>query len=133
MHDLVLSTKTFVKDVQITTSKVDLILLERLEKIRKINVNEINPDDLAFTKRASTLTVEEKTLANYNFKNRSRQAQGVGMLAMGVGAAFFTFWPFFGTKLAENTTDTSTSDARVDLLLKLDQHLENFCALPPKA
>ncbi|KAF2771979.1 hypothetical protein EJ03DRAFT_12297 [Teratosphaeria nubilosa] len=36
LHDLVLSTKTFVKDVQITTSKVDYILLERLDKIRKI-------------------------------------------------------------------------------------------------
>ena len=36
LHDLVLTTKTFVKDVQITTSKVDYILLERLSKIRKI-------------------------------------------------------------------------------------------------
>lgn len=36
LHDLVLSTKNFVKDVQITTSKVDYILLERLDKIRKI-------------------------------------------------------------------------------------------------
>ena len=36
MHDLVMTTKNFVKDVQITTSKVDYILLERLDKIRKI-------------------------------------------------------------------------------------------------
>jgi hypothetical protein len=36
LHELVMSTKTFVKDVQITTSKVDYILLERLDKIRKI-------------------------------------------------------------------------------------------------
>lgn len=36
LHDLVMTTKTFVKDVQITTSKVDYILLERLDKIRKI-------------------------------------------------------------------------------------------------
>ncbi|EMC96659.1 hypothetical protein BAUCODRAFT_69566 [Baudoinia panamericana UAMH 10762] len=36
LHDLVLSTKTFVKDVQITTSKVDYILLDRLDKIRRI-------------------------------------------------------------------------------------------------
>lgn len=36
LHDLVLTTKTFVKDVAITTSKVDYILLERLDKIRKI-------------------------------------------------------------------------------------------------
>ncbi|SMR59186.1 unnamed protein product [Zymoseptoria tritici ST99CH_1E4] len=36
LHDLVLNCKTFVKDVQITTSKVDYILLERLDKIRKI-------------------------------------------------------------------------------------------------
>lgn len=36
LHDHVLSTKTFVKDVQITTSKVDYILLERLDKIRRI-------------------------------------------------------------------------------------------------
>ncbi len=36
LHDLVLHTKNFVKDVQITTSKVDYILLERLDKIRKI-------------------------------------------------------------------------------------------------
>ena len=35
-HDLVMTTKNFVKDVQITTSKVDYILLERLDKIRKI-------------------------------------------------------------------------------------------------
>jgi hypothetical protein len=36
LHDLVLHTKNFVKDVQITMSKVDYILLERLDKIRKI-------------------------------------------------------------------------------------------------
>lgn len=36
LHDLVLGTKTFMKDVQITTSKVDYILLERLDKIKKI-------------------------------------------------------------------------------------------------
>ena len=36
LHDLVLSSKNFVKDVQVTTSKVDCILLERLDKIRKI-------------------------------------------------------------------------------------------------
>ncbi|KAK5156188.1 hypothetical protein LTS14_005075 [Recurvomyces mirabilis] len=36
LHELVMLTKTFVKDVQITTSKVDYILLERLDKIRKI-------------------------------------------------------------------------------------------------
>ncbi|KAF2213322.1 hypothetical protein CERZMDRAFT_96981 [Cercospora zeae-maydis SCOH1-5] len=36
LNDLVQGTKTFVKDVQITTSKVDSILLERLDKIRKI-------------------------------------------------------------------------------------------------
>lgn len=36
LHDLVMTTKTFVKDVQITTSKVDCLLLERLDKIRKI-------------------------------------------------------------------------------------------------
>ena len=36
IHDLVMSTKTFGKDVHITTSKVDYILLERLDKIRKI-------------------------------------------------------------------------------------------------
>lgn len=36
LHELVMATKTFVKDVQITTSKVDYILLERLDKIRKI-------------------------------------------------------------------------------------------------
>ncbi|KAK5112271.1 hypothetical protein LTR62_004432 [Meristemomyces frigidus] len=36
LHDLVVSTKTFIKDVQITTSKVDYILLERLDKIRRI-------------------------------------------------------------------------------------------------
>jgi hypothetical protein len=36
LHEQVMATKTFVKDVQITTSKVDYILLERLDKIRKI-------------------------------------------------------------------------------------------------
>ena len=36
LEELVMTTKTFVKDVQITTSKVDNILLERLDKIRKI-------------------------------------------------------------------------------------------------
>ncbi|WPG97657.1 Hypothetical protein R9X50_00043700 [Acrodontium crateriforme] len=36
LHDLVINTKTFVKDVHITPSKVDYILLERLDKIRKI-------------------------------------------------------------------------------------------------
>lgn len=36
LHDLVVGTKTFVKDVLVTASKVDYILLERLDKIRKI-------------------------------------------------------------------------------------------------
>lgn len=36
LHDLVLSTKSFVKDVVITPNKIDNILLERLDKIRKI-------------------------------------------------------------------------------------------------
>lgn len=36
LHELVMTTKTFVKDVVITASKVDYILLERLDKIRKI-------------------------------------------------------------------------------------------------
>jgi hypothetical protein len=36
LHDLVMTTKTFVKDVHVTTCKVDYILLERLDKIRKI-------------------------------------------------------------------------------------------------
>lgn len=36
LYELVATTKTFVKDVAITTSKVDYILLERLDKIRKI-------------------------------------------------------------------------------------------------
>nr|POE94594.1 meiotically up-regulated gene 60 protein [Quercus suber] len=36
LHDLVMTTKTFVKEVHVTTSKVDYILLERLDKIRKI-------------------------------------------------------------------------------------------------
>ena len=36
LHELVMTTKTFVKDAAITTSKVDCILLERLDKIRKI-------------------------------------------------------------------------------------------------
>jgi len=36
LHELVMTTKTFVKDVAITTSKVDYVLLERLDKIKKI-------------------------------------------------------------------------------------------------
>ncbi|KAL2352471.1 hypothetical protein BJ546DRAFT_210609 [Cryomyces antarcticus] len=36
IHDLVIGTKTFVKDVHVTNNKLDSILLERLDKIRKI-------------------------------------------------------------------------------------------------
>lgn len=36
LTELVMNCKTFIKDVQITTSKVDYILLERLDKIRRI-------------------------------------------------------------------------------------------------
>ena len=36
LHDLVITVKTYVKDVHITTGKVDYILLERIDKIRKI-------------------------------------------------------------------------------------------------
>ena len=36
LHDLVINVKTYVKDVVITNSKVDSILLQRLDKIRKI-------------------------------------------------------------------------------------------------
>ena len=36
LHDLVLSTKVFVKPVMVTDTKLDAILLERLDKVRKI-------------------------------------------------------------------------------------------------
>lgn len=36
MHDLVISTKSYVKDVAITATKIDNIILERLDKVRKI-------------------------------------------------------------------------------------------------
>lgn len=36
LHDLVMGTKTFVKDTMITHHKIDSILLERLDKVRKI-------------------------------------------------------------------------------------------------
>ncbi len=39
LHDLVVSTKAFVKDVVITASKIDEILLERLDKVRQIIEN----------------------------------------------------------------------------------------------
>lgn len=39
LHDLVLSTRAFVKEVIVTTSKIDSILLERLDKVRKIIEN----------------------------------------------------------------------------------------------
>ena len=36
LHDLVMSTKVFVKPVMVTDTKLDAILLERLDKVRKI-------------------------------------------------------------------------------------------------
>ena len=36
LHDLVMSTKVFVKPVMVTDTKLDHILLERLDKVRKI-------------------------------------------------------------------------------------------------
>jgi hypothetical protein len=36
IHDLVLNTKVYVKPVLVTDSKLDAILLERLEKVRKV-------------------------------------------------------------------------------------------------
>ncbi|KAF2089567.1 hypothetical protein K490DRAFT_55160 [Saccharata proteae CBS 121410] len=39
LHDLVLSTRAFVKEIIVTTSKIDNILLERLDKVRKIIEN----------------------------------------------------------------------------------------------
>ncbi|KAF2136784.1 uncharacterized protein K452DRAFT_279491 [Aplosporella prunicola CBS 121167] len=39
LHDLVLSTRAFMKEVIVTTSKIDNILLERLDKVRKIIEN----------------------------------------------------------------------------------------------
>ena len=39
LHDLVLSTKIFVKPVAITDTKLDNIILERLDKVRKIIEN----------------------------------------------------------------------------------------------
>lgn len=39
LHDLVVSTKVYVKDVVITASKIDEILLERLDKVRRIIEN----------------------------------------------------------------------------------------------
>lgn len=39
LHDLVVSTKVFVKPVLMTETKLDAILLERLDKVRKIIEN----------------------------------------------------------------------------------------------
>lgn len=39
LHDLVVNTKVYVKDVVITASKIDEILLERLDKVRRIIEN----------------------------------------------------------------------------------------------
>jgi len=39
LHDLVMSTKVFVKPVMVTDTKLDAILLERLDKVRKIIEN----------------------------------------------------------------------------------------------
>jgi hypothetical protein len=39
LHDLVMSTKVFVKSVMVTDTKLDAILLERLDKVRKIIEN----------------------------------------------------------------------------------------------
>jgi hypothetical protein len=39
LHDLVMSTKVFVKPVLVTDTKLDSVLLERLDKVRKIIEN----------------------------------------------------------------------------------------------
>jgi hypothetical protein len=39
LHDLVMSTKVFVKPVMVTDTKIDAIILERLDKVRKIIEN----------------------------------------------------------------------------------------------
>jgi hypothetical protein len=39
LHDLVMSTKVFVKPIMVTDTKLDAILLERLDKVRKIIEN----------------------------------------------------------------------------------------------
>lgn len=39
LHDLVISTKAFIKPILITDTKLDSILLERLDKVRKIIEN----------------------------------------------------------------------------------------------
>lgn len=39
LHDLVVNTKVFVKNVVVTDTKLDSILLERLDKVRKIIEN----------------------------------------------------------------------------------------------
>jgi hypothetical protein len=39
IHDLVLATKVFMKPVHVTETKIDSILLERLDKVRKIIEN----------------------------------------------------------------------------------------------
>ncbi len=39
LHELVLNTKVYVKDVMVSPNKVDSILLDRLDKIRKITEN----------------------------------------------------------------------------------------------
>jgi len=39
IHDLVMQTKSFIKAVMVTESKLDNILLERLDKVRKVIEN----------------------------------------------------------------------------------------------
>ena len=51
LYDLVTNTKCFVKDVQVSASKIDSILLDRLDKVRK--VMETNGSYVLFPQLAS--------------------------------------------------------------------------------
>ncbi|MCJ1378940.1 hypothetical protein MMC17_002039 [Xylographa soralifera] len=53
LHELVMNTKCYVKEVQVSPPKVDSILLDRLEKVRK--VMELNGTYVLFPSLGSTL------------------------------------------------------------------------------
>ena len=53
LHELVMNTKCYVKEVQVLPPKVDSILLDRLEKVRK--VMELNGTYVLFPSLGSTM------------------------------------------------------------------------------
>ena len=113
LHELVMNTKCYVKEVQVLPPKVDSILLDRLEKVRK--VMELNGTYVLFPSLGSTMgkiRVQGTEILHVERTVREIMALvGGPMAGPTVTTNYFTGWPILQCYMVDFATRSSTGSS----------------------